>query len=59
MELQNTITLPSIKSLQANGYGQWVTGNLDKFSVYIGTKTSIEDRLTGNIASIYQNLDRV
>ncbi|MGZ5508136.1 MAG: hypothetical protein ACXWKH_17325, partial [Limisphaerales bacterium] len=58
-ELQSTITLPSLKSLQANGYGRWVTENLDKFSVYIGTKTAIEDRLAGNVASIYQNLDRV
>jgi len=58
-ELQTTITLGSLKSLQANGYAHWVTENLDKFSVYIGTKTAIEDRLTGNIASIYQNLDRV
>jgi cyclase len=58
-ELQNTITMASLKTLQANGYAGWVTANLDAFTVYIGQKTAIEDRLTANISAIYENLDRV
>jgi len=58
-ELQSTITMASLKTLQANGYAGWVTENLDRFTVYIGRKTAIEDRLTANIEAIYQNLDRV
>jgi cyclase len=58
-ELQNTITMASLKTLQANGYAGWVAGNLDRFTVYIGRKTAIEDRVTDNIEAIYQHLDRV
>src|SRR3984893_9263934 len=58
-ELQRTITMASLKTLQANGYAGWVTENLDRFTVYIGRKTAIEDRLTAHIEAIYQNLDRV
>jgi cyclase len=57
-ELQSTITMASLKTLQANGFAGWVAGNLDSFTVYIGRKTAIEDRLTANIEAIYQNLDR-
>jgi cyclase len=57
-ELQTTITMASLKTLQADGYAGWVAGNLDRFTVYIGRKTAIEDRLTANIDAIYQNLDR-
>lgn len=58
-ELQSTITMASLKTLQANGFAGWVAGNLDKFTVYIGRKTAIEDRLAANIEAIYMNLDRV
>jgi cyclase len=58
-ELQSTITMASLKTLRANGYASWVAGNLDAFTVYIGRKTAIEDRLTANISAIYENLDRV
>ena len=30
----------------ANGYAGWVARNLDKFTLYMGRKTAIEDRLT-------------
>jgi cyclase len=58
-ELQKTLTVASIKTLQANGYSSYVRDNLDKFAVYLGSRTAIEDRLSGNIESIYNNLDRV
>jgi len=58
-ELQKTLTVASVKSLQANGYGTYVRQNLDKFAVYLGPRTAIEDRLSGNVEAIYKNLDGV
>jgi hypothetical protein len=57
-ELQKTLTMASIKSLQANGYGSYVADNLNNFTVYLGQKTAVEDRLSANIEAIYKNLDR-
>jgi hypothetical protein len=31
---------------------------LKRLSVYLGSKTAMEDRLSGNIEAIYNNLDR-
>src|SRR5580692_3038849 len=57
-ELQKTLTMTSIKTLQANGYGSYVADNLNNFTVYLGQKTAVEDRLSANIEAIYKNLDR-
>jgi glyoxylase-like metal-dependent hydrolase (beta-lactamase superfamily II) len=57
-ELQKTLTMASIKTLQADGYGRYVADNLKNFTVYLGQKTAVEDRLTANIEAIYKNLDR-
>ena len=58
-ELQRTITVTSVKTLQSNGYSTYVRDNLEKFGVYLGTRTAIEDRLSANVEAIYKNLDRV
>jgi hypothetical protein len=58
-ELEKTLTVSSVKTLQANGYARYVADNLSKFTVYLGHKTSLEDRLAANIENIYGNLDRV
>ena len=58
-ELQKTLTVASVKSLQSNGYAGYVNDNLAKFAIYLGQKTAIEDRLAGNVEAIYNNLDRV
>jgi cyclase len=58
-ELQKTITPASLKTLQADGYGNYVADNLAKFTIYLGQKTPLEDRLAGNVEAIYNNLDRV
>jgi cyclase len=57
-ELKATITPSSVKSLSANGYGAYMADNLNRFSVYVGSRTPFEDRFTGNIEAIYNNLDR-
>jgi glyoxylase-like metal-dependent hydrolase (beta-lactamase superfamily II) len=58
-ELQKTITTASLSTLQSGGFGSFVAENLDKFTVYLGQRTPVEDRLTANIAAIYNNLDKV
>jgi len=58
-ELQKTITPGSLSTLQSGGFGSYVADNLAKYTVYLGNRTPLEDRLTGNIAAIYQNLDKV
>jgi glyoxylase-like metal-dependent hydrolase (beta-lactamase superfamily II) len=57
-ELQKTLTMTSIKTLQSNGYGSYVADNLNNFTVYLGQRTAVEDRLSANIEAIYKNLDR-
>lgn len=57
-ELRNTITMTSLKTLQANGYRNYVADNLNKFTVYAGSRTAMEDRFNANIDAIYKNLDR-
>jgi glyoxylase-like metal-dependent hydrolase (beta-lactamase superfamily II) len=57
-ELQKSITAESLPTLQSGGFAAYVTDNLAKHSVYIGPRTPLADRLTGNIAAIYANLDR-
>jgi hypothetical protein len=58
VDLQKAITVSSLKTLQSNGYAEYVAENLKNFSVYIGSRTALEDRLSGNIDAIYHNLDR-
>jgi glyoxylase-like metal-dependent hydrolase (beta-lactamase superfamily II) len=57
-ELQNAITISTLKSLKANGYGTYVDENLKRFSVYLSPRTALEDRLRANVEAIYNNLDR-
>jgi cyclase len=57
-ELQKTLTMSSVKTLQANGYGSYVADNLKNLTVYLGQRTAVEDRLLANIEAIYKNLDR-
>src|SRR5260370_21503302 len=44
-ELQKTLTMTSIKTLQANGYGSYVAEDLNNFTVYLGTKTAGRDEI--------------
>jgi cyclase len=59
VELQKTLTIASFKSLQANGYASYVAGNMEKYTVHLGQKTALEERLAANIQDVYNNLDRV
>ena len=57
-ELQRTLTAASLPTLKDHGFASFVADNLDKYSIYIGQRTPLEDRLTANIAAIYNNLDK-
>ena len=57
-ELQKTIVPGSVKSLRANGYIDFVTDTMERYSVYLGSRTALEDRFAANIDAIYKNLDR-
>jgi len=57
-DLQKSITVSSVKTLQTNGYAAYIADNLKKYSVYLGSKTALEDRLSGNVEAIFNNLDR-
>jgi cyclase len=58
-ELQKAITVTSVKSLQSNGYANYIADNLKNYTIYLGQKTPLEERLAGNIEAIYNRLDLV
>ncbi|MBV8732485.1 MAG: MBL fold metallo-hydrolase [Acidobacteriia bacterium] len=58
-ELQKSITPASLPTMQTGGFGTYVADNLDKYTVYLGNRTPVEERLAANIAAIYNNLDKV
>ena len=57
-DLQKTITPGAVATLQTGGFGSFVAENLGKYTVYLGNKTPLEDRLSANVAAIYNNLDK-
>jgi glyoxylase-like metal-dependent hydrolase (beta-lactamase superfamily II) len=58
-DLQKTITPGALSTMQNGGFGSFVADNLAKYTVYLGHRTPVEERLTANIAAIYNNLDRL
>jgi hypothetical protein len=58
-ELQKTITLVRCPHCKIGGLGSYVADNLAKYTVYLGNRTPLDDRLTGNIAAIYRNRDGI
>lgn len=58
-DLQKTITPRTLATLQTGSFGSYVSDNLAKYTVYLGNRTPLEERLTANIAAIYNNLDKV
>ena len=58
-DVQKQITLGSLATLKAGGFGAFVADNLAKYTVYLGDKTPVEDRLAANVAAIYNNLDKI
>jgi cyclase len=57
-QLQKTITPATLPTLQTGGFGSYVADNLARYTVYLGNRTPLEERLTANIAAVYNNLDK-
>ena len=57
-DLQKAITPSTLVTLQNGDFGSYVADNLNKYTVYLGNRTPLEERLSANIAAIYNNLDR-
>jgi hypothetical protein len=58
-ELQKSITVASLRSMQANGYGQLVADNQYRFFPNFGPAAPLQDGVNTNIVEVYNNLDRV
>ena len=58
-DLQKSITPASLPVLQSGGFAGFVADNLARYSVYLGQRTPLEERLSANVAAIYANLDKV
>jgi glyoxylase-like metal-dependent hydrolase (beta-lactamase superfamily II) len=57
-DLQKTITMASLKSMQANGYGKFVEANQYKFFPNFGPAAPLQDGINTNIQEVWNNLDR-
>jgi cyclase len=58
-ELQTKITIASLKSLQSNGYGEYIMHSNERFRPHFGPVAPLQTGVNTNIGEIYKNLDRV
>ncbi|MGO8789372.1 MAG: MBL fold metallo-hydrolase [Terriglobia bacterium] len=58
-ELQKRITVASLKSLQSNGYGEYIQRNNARFNPTFGKVAPLQNGVNSNIGEVYNNLDRV
>jgi glyoxylase-like metal-dependent hydrolase (beta-lactamase superfamily II) len=57
-ELQKTITVASLKSLQADGYAKYLANNLYNYFPNFGPAAPLQEGVNTNIEHIYKALDR-
>jgi glyoxylase-like metal-dependent hydrolase (beta-lactamase superfamily II) len=57
-ELQKRLTVASLKSLQANGYGDLLVQTIDRGNLHYGPMPPLQNNVNANIADVYRNLDR-
>ena len=58
-DLQRTITVASLKSMQSNGYAGFVAKNLYESEPNFGPAVPLQEGVNTNIIEIYKNLNRV
>ncbi len=58
-ELQRSINTSSLKSITADGYGDFLITNNKKYRPIFGDPPPLEDYINVNIEQIFNNLDRV
>ena len=57
-ELQKKITVGSLKSLQSNGYKEYIMRSYDRFRSHFGNLPPLQTGVNTNILEVYTNLDR-
>ncbi len=57
-ELQKRMTVASLKSMQANGYGEILARVLAESNPHYGPMPPLQNGVNANIADVYKNLDR-
>ncbi len=57
-EMQEQLTVASLKSLQANNYAVLLVHVIDTSNPHYGPMPPLQNGVNGNIADIYNNLDR-
>jgi cyclase len=58
-EIQKTITLNSLKSMQSDGYAEYLAMNHARFLPDVEAAALVANALQANIADVYKNLNRV
>src|SRR5205823_6639876 len=58
-DLQKIITVNSLKSLQSNGYAEYLAKNQKESLPEFDSAAQLQNGLKGNIADVYKNLDKV
>jgi cyclase len=58
-EIQKIITLNSLKSMQSDGYAEYLATNHARFLPELEAAVLVPNALQANIADVYKNLDRV
>ena len=58
-ELQGSITTASLKSIAADGYGDFLTENNKKYRPMFGDPPPLQSYVNTNIEQVFHNLDRV
>jgi glyoxylase-like metal-dependent hydrolase (beta-lactamase superfamily II) len=58
-ELQKRITVASLKSLQSNGYAEYIIRNTNQLTPHFRPLPPLQTEVNANIEDIYKNLDRV
>jgi glyoxylase-like metal-dependent hydrolase (beta-lactamase superfamily II) len=58
-EMQKRITVASLKSLKANGYGEILDHVIEVSNLHYGPMPPLQNGVNGNIADVFKNLDRV
>jgi glyoxylase-like metal-dependent hydrolase (beta-lactamase superfamily II) len=57
-EMKQRLTIESLKSLQSNGYGAFLTKTLAADNTHFGPMPPLQNDVNDNIRDVYNNLDR-
>jgi cyclase len=58
-DLQKTISVASLKSMQSNDYSKYVSDNQYKYSPNVGPAAPLQDGVNTNITEVFNNLEKI